>query len=425
MLAARVLADFYSTVLVVERDVLPDGPQTRRGVPQGGMPHIPPARLTRILDELLPGFLDELVAGGARVWNDGDLSRLCITFGGDQLLRSGHVPDPGSIVIHYAHRPFLEWSLRRRVHAIANVELLQGRDAVRLTSTRERDRVTGVVLAQRDSGIETTWEADLVVDATGRGSRTPLFLEELGYGRPRVDQLKVHVTYAGLPVYVEPGKLRENSTLTAARPSRPVAFAMTAGENDVHMLAVQTLAGQPAPKDRAAVFDCLDGIAPPHVLAVARSAEPLADVVQYKFPANRWRRYDKMVRTPDGLIVMGDAVCSFNPLYGQGMSVAASEALILRDCLAQGDGNLPRRVFGLCANAIGVAWQTAVSSDLALPQIAGRRTMSVLVRNALVDRMVSAARTDPMMAQRFLRLMNMVGPRAELIRPSTLLRMVG
>lgn len=147
--------------------------------------------------------------------------------------------------------------------------------------------------------------------------------------------------------------------------------------------------------------------------------------MQYKFPANRWRRYDKMVRTPDGLIVMGDAVCSFNPLYGQGMSVAASEALILRDCLAQGDGNLPRRVFGLCANAIGVAWQTAVSSDLALPQIAGRRTMSVLVRNALVDRMVSAARTDPMMAQRFLRLMNMVGPRAELIRPSTLLRMVG
>ena len=135
LLAARVLADFYSNVTVVERDILPDGPHTRRGVPQGGLPHIPPARLTRSLEQLFPGFLDELVAGGARVWDDGDLSRLCITFGGHQLLRYGTIPDPESIVIHYAHRPFLEWRLRRRVQAIPNVEFLQGCDAMRLTSS--------------------------------------------------------------------------------------------------------------------------------------------------------------------------------------------------------------------------------------------------------------------------------------------------
>ncbi|WP_231989584.1 NAD(P)/FAD-dependent oxidoreductase [Mycobacterium sp. 852002-51057_SCH5723018] len=423
LLAARVLADFYGDVTVVERDLLPGGPLTRRGVPQGGLPHIPAARLTRTLDQLFPGFLDELVVGGARVWNDGDLSRLCMTFGGHQLLRSGRVPDPESIVIHYAHRPFLEWSLRRRVHAIPNVEFLQGCDAVRLTSTQERGRVTGVVVARRDSGAENTLTADLVIDATGRGSRTPMFLEELGYGRPREDQLKVHVTYAGLPVHVEPGKLLENVTLTAAEPSRPVAFAMFAGENDAYMIAVQTLTGRQAPTDRAGLFNCLTDIAPPHVLAAARSAEPLADVTQYKFPSNRWRRYDKLARTPDGLIVMGDAMCSFNPLYGQGMSVAAIEALILRDCLEQGDESLPRRFFGLAAKEIAVAWQTAVSSDLALPQIAGKRTASVRLRNALVERMVSAAETDPVMVQRFLQMMNMVGPRAELYRPSTMLRM--
>jgi 2-polyprenyl-6-methoxyphenol hydroxylase-like FAD-dependent oxidoreductase len=423
LLAARVLADFYSNVTVVERDMLLDGPLTRRGVPQGGLPHIPAARLTRTLEELFPGFLGELVAGGARVWNDGDLSRLCMTFGGHRLLRCGKVPDPESIVIHYAHRPFVEWSLRRRVLDLPQVEFLQGRDAVRLTSTQHRGRVTGVVLARRDSGTEKTVTADLVVDATGRGSRTPMFLEQLGYGRPVEDELKVHVTYAGLPVYVAPGTLRENVTLTAPQPSRPTAFAMFAGENDTYMLAVQTLAAQSAPSDRAALFDCLTGVAPPHVLAAARSAEPLADVMQYKFPSNRWRRYDKLARTPDGLVVMGDAMCNFNPLYGQGMSVAAIEALILRECLAQSDESLPRRFFGLAAKAIAVAWQTAVSSDLALPQIAGKRTMSVRLRNALVDRMVFAAKTDPLMVQRFLQLMNMVGPRGELYRPSTLLRM--
>ncbi|WP_253851607.1 NAD(P)/FAD-dependent oxidoreductase [Mycobacterium sp. 1423905.2] len=425
LLAARVLADFYSEVTVVERDSLPDGPLTRRGVPQGGLPHIPAARLTRTLEELFPGFLDELVIGGARVWEDGDLSRLCMNFGGRQLLRSGTIPDPKSIVIHYAHRPYLEWRLRRRVQAVPNVTFYQGHVALRLTATQQRGRITGVILAQRDSGAEKTVTADLVVDATGRGSRTPVFLEQLGYGRPREDELKVHVTYAGLPVHIAPGTLRENVTLTAAEPSQPVAFAMFTGESDTYQLAVQTLSGQPAPADRAQLFDSLTGIAPAHVLAAARSAEPLADITHYKFPSNRWRRYDKLARTPDGLIVMGDAMCNFNPLYGQGMSVAAIEALILRTCLHQGAENLPRRFFGLAAREIGVAWQTAVSSDLALPQIPGKRTASVRLRNALVDRMVAAAQTDPAMVQRFLQMMNMVGPRAELFRPSTLLRMTG
>lgn len=424
LLAARVLADFYDNVIVVERDILPDGPLTRRGVSQGGLPHIPAARFTQTLEHLFPGFLDELVAGGGRVWDDGDLSRLCMTFAGHRMLNSGRVPDPESIVIHYAHRPFVEWRLRRRVDALANVEFLQGHDAVRLTSTQGRDRVTGVALARRDSGAQRTLMADLVVDATGRGSRTPMFLEQLGYGRPREDELKVHVSYAGLPVHIAPGTLRENVILTAPEPSRPVAFAMFAGENDTYRLAVQTLSAQAVPKDRTTFFDCLADVAPPHVLAAARTAEPLADITQYKFPSNRWRRYDKLARTPDGLIVMGDALCNFNPLYGQGMSVAAIEALILRDCLRQGDEGLPRRFFGVSAEAIAVAWRMAVSADLALPQIPGKRTVSVRLRNALVDSMVAAARTDPAMVQRFLQMMNMVGPRTDLFRPSMMLRMV-
>ncbi|WP_231999272.1 NAD(P)/FAD-dependent oxidoreductase [Mycobacterium sp. 1081908.1] len=424
LLAARVLADFYATVTVVERDVLPDGPLTRRGVPQGAQPHTLPTRAAGIMDELFPGFLDELVAGGARVWDDGDLSRLDLTFNGHPLLRSGKIPDPESIVIHHAHRPFIEWHLRRRVRSIPNVTFLDGHDAVRLTSTPQRGRVTGAVLAARDSGAERTLAADLVVDATGRGSRTPMFLQQLGYRRPREDKLAVHVTYASMRVHVAPGTLRENFTITAAEPGRPTAFAMFGGENDTYVLAVQTLAGRPVPTDRAALLNGLTDIAPPHALAAARSAEPLTDVAQYKFPSNRWRRYDKLPRTPDGLIVMGDAMCNFNPLYGQGMSVAAIEALILRDCLEEGEEGLPRRFFGLAAQHIGVAWRAAVSSDLALPHVAGNRTVSVRLRNAFLDHVLSAAETEPVMVQKFLRMMNMVSDRAELFHPSTVLQMI-
>jgi 2-polyprenyl-6-methoxyphenol hydroxylase-like FAD-dependent oxidoreductase len=151
---------------------------------------------------------------------------------------------------------------------------------------------------------------------------------------------------------------------------------MFAGQDDTYMLAVQTVAGQKAPADLSALLDCLTEMAPPHVLAAAHRGEPLADITHYRFPSNRWRRYDKLKRTPEGLIVIGDAICNFNPLYGQGMSVAAIEALVLRDCLQQGDRNLPRRFFRRSAKDIRVAWRSAVSSDLALPQMGSDRRPS-------------------------------------------------
>ena len=422
LLAARVLADFYGTVKVVERDVLPEQPVTRRGVPQGALPHIAAARGMQIMSDLFPGLPDELVAGGARVWNDGDLSRLSMSFSGHPFQRSGTIPDPQAIVVYYAHRTFLEWSLRRRVLAIPNIEMLHGHDAVRLTSTPGHERVTGIVMAERESGAETDVAADLVVDATGRGSRTPVFLDQLGYGRPREDELKVHVTYAGLPVRMPAGAVREFVTLVGPVPTRPSAFAMFAGEGDTYMLAIQTLAGRKVPTDHAALLDCVADMVSPDVLATIRRAEPLADVTKYRFPSNRWRRYDQMKRTPGGLIVMGDAFCNFNPLYGQGMSVAAIESLILRGCLQKGDRDLPRRFFRRCAKELRGPWRAAVSSDLSLPQIAGKRSVSVRIGNAYLERVLIAAENDPLLVQQFLRVMHLIDPVSRLFRPSTMLR---
>lgn len=422
LLAARVLADFYRTVTIVERDVLPERPVSRRGVPQGALPHIPAARGMQIMGELFPGFLDELVLAGAKVWNDGDLSRLCVSFNGHRLLSSGNIPDPSSVSMYYVHRPFLEWSLRRRVTTIANVQIVQGHDAVGLRSTRNGDRVTGVVAARRDSGAQIDLTADLVVDATGRGSRAPVFLDALGYPRPREDTLTVNVTYAGVPIRLRPETLREYIAFAAPQPDRPRGYAMFAGHGDTYMLAVQTVAGHKAPADHASLLDSLAEMAPPHVLAAARRAEPLADVTRYRFPSNRWRRYDKSARTPDGLLVIGDALCNFNPLYGQGMSVAAIEALVLRDCLRHGDRDLPRRFFRRSAKDIRVAWRAAVSSDLALPQIAGRRPASIRIANAYMERVLASAESDPALVQQFMRSLNMIDRPSRLLRPSMVLR---
>jgi 2-polyprenyl-6-methoxyphenol hydroxylase-like FAD-dependent oxidoreductase len=262
------------------------------------------------------------------------------------------------------------------------------------------------------------------VDATGRGSRTPVFLDNLGYGRPREDTVAVHVTYAGLPIHLAPGTLREYIAFAAPQPSRPRGYAMFAGQDDTYMLAVQTIAGQAAPADHAALLESLAEMAPPHVLAAAHRATPLGGLTHYRFPSNRWRRYDKLARTPDGLLVIGDALCNFNPLYGQGMTVAAIEALVLRDCLRRGDRNLPRRFFRRSAKDIRVAWRAAVNSDLALPQIAGRRPVSTRLGNAYLERVLVAAETDPAVVQQFLRSLNMIDPFTRLLRPSMVLRVL-
>ena len=422
LLAARVLADFYRTVTVVERDVLPRDPVNRRGVPQGRHPHALLGRGVAILAELFPGFFDQLVADGAVKWDDGDLSRFWSTFGGHLMVRSATVPDSVSLVDYHVSRPLLEFSVRREVLAIPNVEFLEDHDVVGLTVDLDRNRITGARVVRHGDDGETLLAADLVVDATGRGSRTPLFLEEFGYGRPPVDELEVRIAYATMPVRVPRGMLRELVLTVNPVPSRPTTFAMFAGEDDTYLVLGGTVGGQEPPADRAALLDFIAEFAPRHALAAVRAGEPLGEVTHYRIPSNRWRRYDKLARTPDGLLVFGDAICSFNPIYGQGMTIAAIEAETLRNCLRSGDLNLPQRFFGESAKKIQVAWRTAVGSDLALPQVQGRRSLATRIVNTYMDRVLTATETDPAVAQQFFRVAWMLDAPTRLLYPSVVLR---
>jgi len=421
LLAARVLADFYNQVTVVERDILPDDPVNRRGVPQGRLIHAALARCTEVLDELFPGFVDELKAAGVDSW-DGDLSKLWLSAGGHQTVRSGIAPN--APVILFPSRPVLEWKVRGRVRTITNVTFLESHDVVGLTSTSDRGRITGATVVDRGAGRQTTLTADLVVDATGRGSRTPVFLEELGYGRPREDELTVQLAYACQLLRIAPGAVKEHMIAVFPEPGRPTTFGFISYENDTWMFGVGTMAGAEPPNRPADMVRFAADFAPPHVVEAIRAAEPLGEVVQHRVPSNRWRRYDKMRRTPDGLLVVGDAVCSFNPIYGQGMTLAAVEATVLRDCLRRGDDGLTRRFFRASAGKIRVAWQTAVGSDLALPEVVGPRPISMRISNALLEPVLTAVETDPVVAGQFMRVTGMLDAPSRLLRPSILLRVM-
>lgn len=424
MLAARALADFYDSVTIVERDTLPTEPVSRRGVPQARQPHLLLARGAQILEGHFPGILDDLVAQGAPVWKDGDLSKLWLSFAGHQLVRSGHIPEPESLVNYYPSRPMLEWTVRRHLTALPNVLILQGHDVAALTATPDRTRVTGVRIVHRATTVESELNGDLVVDATGRGSRMPVFLESLGYSRPREDELTVRTVYTSQLVHIPDGALHENLVLCAPNQHSSMGFAMFQAENDTWLICAVGVGGVEPPHSRDEILSIAAALVPEHILAVARASEPLADVIQYRFPASRWRRYDKLARTPERLLVVGDAMCSVNPIYGQGMTKAAVESLTLQSCLRQGDHNLPRRFFTSAAKTIKVAWQTAVGSDLALPQVPGHRSVSTRITNAYVDKVLTAAQRDPFVGQQFMRVTGMIDPPSHLMRPSFVARVL-
>jgi 2-polyprenyl-6-methoxyphenol hydroxylase-like FAD-dependent oxidoreductase len=420
LLAARVLADAYGRVTVVERDPLPETAENRKGVPQGRHAHLLLPRGTQILDELFPRLLDDLAARGAPVIRDLGEIRFCP--GGHRLLLEGHSPES---ITHRASRPYLEGQVRTRVLALPTVESVDRCEVVGLVATAARDRVTGVRILRGTDGVEETLSADLVLDATGRGGRATTWLATIGYDLPPEEQLPVHVKYATRHLRLRQGALGgEKLVAIGAEPDRPTGLVLLAEEQDRWVLTLIGYDRHHPPADPEAFLAFVQTVAPPDVFDAVCDAEPLDDIVTYRFPANLRRRYEQLRRFPAGLLVFGDALCSTNPSYALGMSLAALQAVALRDSLARGDGDLARRFFRAAAKPIDMAWQLTVGSDLALPQVQGPRPLPARVINAYVNQVLTAAERDRVVAERFLRVAALQDPVTRLFRLPTALRVL-
>jgi 2-polyprenyl-6-methoxyphenol hydroxylase-like FAD-dependent oxidoreductase len=423
LLAARSLADFFDTVTVVERDPLPDKlPDTaapRRGVPQGRHLHGLLARGAQVIEELFPGILDELVRDGAHYFAGKDLSQLYYNLGGHLMVRTGSA---ASFTAYLVTRPFLEDRVRARLRNIPNVTLLDECDVVALTAMRDHRRITGARVVSRRTREDATLSADLVVDATGRAARTPVWLDSLGYGRAREDHVVVHVTYASQALHMEPDVLHELGCIVGFVPGRPRGLGVSHCENDTWVFTVMGIAGHQPPDDFAGMCEFVADCAPAHMLAAIKAAEPIGEPARHRMPSSQWRRYDKMRRFPEGLLVTGDAICSFNPIYGQGMTVAALEALVLRDCLAGGKKALARRFFHAAAVPIRQAWRLSTNPDLSLPETDGAPKLVARLLNKYVDRVLTAAECDTVAVNQFVRMTSLIDPATRLLRPAIMWR---
>jgi 2-polyprenyl-6-methoxyphenol hydroxylase-like FAD-dependent oxidoreductase len=416
LLAARVLAESYREVQVVDRDQLTGVSTARRGVPQGRHVHGLLARGQQILEELFPGFTEEMTSAGVPT---GDLGELRWYFNGRRLS-----PAHAGCLCVSADRPVLEAHVRSRVADLPNVTFRERWDITGLTATADSSRVTGVTIREAGAAADTALTADLVLDATGRGSRMPAWLEELGYERPDEDQIKIRLTYTTRH-YRLPDESILNGDLSinpVSSPSHHRGAFFSRIEGGRCILSLTGVLGDSAPTDEAGFMEFVRSLPVPDVYDVIKDAEPLDDPVSFHYPASIRRHYERLTRFPGGLLVTGDAACSFNPVYGQGMTVSAQEALTLRRHLRRGVAPRAAEFFKDISAVIEVPWGISAGGDTAFPEVAAPRPMMVRVMNSYMARLQAAATLDGVVTRTFMRVAGLVEPPTALMRPGMMFR---
>lgn len=407
--SARVLADVFEEVVILERDTLPTEPRARSGAPQTSHPHALLEAGRATMEDMFPGFGEEVLAAGG----------LMIDAGTDMAYydQGGFVAESGARLPTYcASRPLFEQVIRRHVRHLDPVRI---EDETRMTgylTNEARTAVTGVEF-RRGDGTEQQLIGDLTIDATGRTSKTPQWLTGQGYEAPRVDEVRIEVSYSSIRVERPP----DNRAVLFAPPSAPRTRggAVIPIEDDQWEVIVQGVHGDDAPTEPAPFRQFVNS------LPVSEFSQLLSeqtwishDIDHYPFPSSRRHRYDELEKFPEGLVVTGDAIASFNPIYGQGMSVAALEAVQLHHTLAAGLDNVAPRFFDRASNVVDAVWGMAVGADFAFPQTSGPKRRGTDMMNWYLERLLRQAHKDAVVSEAFMRVMRLERPPSSLLKPS-------
>jgi flavin-dependent dehydrogenase len=463
MCVARALADFVDQVTVVERDRFPDSPAVRKGVPQAHHLHVLVTAGQRALERLFPGIIDQLHAAGAvRVAAPTDILYLTAT-GWRQRFAATHR-------LVGASRELIDWTVHKRVSADGRIRFLPGHDAVGLlTAGPDGSRggsaggapadsgatdsdptgggwargggagggaVTGVRLRARGTdgsaggGADRVVElaADLVVDASGRGSRAPDWLAALGYPRPAETRFDAGLGYASRRYMLPEGAVGnwKNILILPDPPRSGRGAVLYPIEGDRWMLTLGGLRDDKPPTDDAGFLEFVRGLRSPVIYDAIKDGRPDSPVHGFQQTSNHRRHYESMRDWPHGFLVVGDAVCAFNPIYGHGMSVAAQTAVALAEHLRArpaGDRRLDRRAQAIVARCADAAWLVATGADSRIPGTTGATPgLRDRFSHRYLDRASDVANRDPYVAKVLTDVMHLVAPPTALLRPGVVAR---
>ncbi|MEM6529937.1 MAG: FAD-dependent monooxygenase, partial [Chloroflexota bacterium] len=424
LFAARVLADHYDEVVIIDRDEMPEIPRHRSGVPQSQHAHGLLARGQQIIEGHFPGIMASLVEQGAI---QGDVDTVCIVTPAGKLA-SKPTGEEGVFVSRY----LLEWTVRERLKQIPGVTLIEQTAVTRLLTNTDQSQVIGVETRPRKGKRPTEMRlADLVVDASGRRSRTPQWLVDLGYEAAPEEQINSGVGYLSR-FYERPANFPadwEGLIVNARPPHNPRAGLILSIENDQWHVTLGNFAGHYP--DTAQVttdegfLEYAATLSDPSLYEAIRVARPLTPVRAYRTPTNYLRHYEQLTRLPGHFIITGDAVCAFNPIYGQGMTTSAMDSVVLAEALRDHGPGWERRFQHQLAKTVSTPWFIATSEDL---RWAGVRLTGTSIPpgtrllRQYINALLRAARHDEVVAEAYTRLLNLLEQPSSLLRPSIVAR---
>jgi 2-polyprenyl-6-methoxyphenol hydroxylase-like FAD-dependent oxidoreductase len=408
LLTARVLADHAQSITILDRDRIPETPGFRAGVPHGRHIHVVLSGGQRALDALLPGVLDQLAARGVpAIWHPRDLLQL----NRSQWVARWHE----GVTMLTGTRPLVEHVVRGRVLADARIAAVEGTEVVGLHG--DRHRVRGVLVRPRggdEPGQPEPLAADLVVDASGRGSRTPQWLMTLGAAAPVEERIETGLAYATRLYRSDgpPAGADYRGIYLVPHPRMPrAAVVMPIEGPGLYLVTVSGLGGD-APSTDPDKFEAFAaGMEHPIVAEWIAAAQAQGPPMGHRGTANIRRRYDRL-RGPDGLLVVGDAAAAFNPIYGQGVSVAALGAQALGQALGAGVRSV-RALQRIVKDAGEQAWSISSSVDKSMPGVTGnaaRRRPTDRFADWYLGRVQDYSAGNPRVASAFRDVLHLLRP---------------
>ena len=413
--AARVLADRFDHVTVVDRDTLPDAPTWRSQVPQGRHPHLLLAAGARLLDGWFPGIIDELHAGGAV---EIDLAADMHWYQGGGVARR----PPSSLRGPAMSRPFLEWTVRARLAALPNVTILGDTNVAGL----DLDATGRRVVAARLPGGHLA--CDLLVDTSGRHAHSLRWLEQLGYPSPDVSRVEIDTRYLTqqLRSSDDPARDWKAAGVIDDPATKRLAMALPI-EGERWLVLFGGVHGETAPTDPDERLAYARSLPSPVIADLLAACDPLDEPTTHRFPSSQRRHVERLKQFALGWVLLGDAIGSFNPIYGQGMTVAAQQASALGEALDRRgriDRAFARRYFKRASRIVNVAWSTAVGSDFAYDETTGPKPPGTDLINRYMDRVITATQHNDAIALRFNEVVAMIRRPKTLLTPAFALRVL-
>lgn len=419
LFAASALSESYREVVLVDRDDLIGVREARRGAPQARHINGLLARGARAMEELFPEITSQMINAGCPLTDLSGTVRWYFLGKRLKQVRAG-LTNVG------ARRPIMEAHVRERVQALGNVTFLERHDITGLATTQDGARVIGARVQRHDGGeADRTISADMVVDATGRGSRTPVWLASLGYPRVEEEGTKIGLGYATRHYRLRSDPFgTDHSIVCVANPALPRGAIFTKTDSGLVELTTYGILGDHPPTDPEGFNAFVKTLAAPEIYEAIVEAEPINDPVLFRFPTTMRRRYERLPRFPEGFVVMGDAVCTPNPVFAQAQTLAALQALALRDRLRRGVAPDTMEFMREVGRIIDPAWEMTEGINLSFPGVEGPRTRRLKLMHAYMKRVQIAATRDASVTEAFMRSAGLVDPLEALMRPSLVLRVL-